>query len=177
MQLGKSLSSLIFETRRHWPSWASCNPLNILAFVIVIPKRLVAWIGKFDILKGHVLHWHIFGSQDYSWGSLWVVDCHISYHDVLVKRVRSITGRKRNSWPAERARMGRTKLSAIALLSWSDPNSILLWGIHHNILVSNIFDDTTIASEFHVYAFLSMMHVGISESDILHSAISDRAYS
>ena len=69
--------------------------------------------------------------------------------------------------------MGSAELSAVTLLGWTNPNSILLRGLHHDVFVSNVLDDPAVSSELHVDTLLSMMHIGVPECNILNSLSTD----
>ena len=64
--------------------------------------------------------------------------------------------------------MGSAKLSTVTLLSRADPNSVLLRGFHNDVLVSDILNESAIFSKLHVNTLTSMMHGGVSESDVLN---------
>jgi len=64
--------------------------------------------------------------------------------------------------------MGSAKLFTVTLLSRADPNSVLLWGFHNDVLVSDILNESAIFSKLHVNTLTSVMHGGVSESDVLN---------
>jgi len=166
--------SLVIKTIWNWPGLAFSDTLHIFT-VVTWTKRLLPRINENDVLKSNVLHGDVFGAKEDTRTLFGIIHCDIAEHDVLVGRIsRSFTPGEWNFRPANGTRMRCTEVNRIALLSRANPDRDLTGVVDDNVLISYILDSSALLRtppEFHVNALSGVMHIGISESDVLNSVV------
>jgi len=141
--------------------------------VIVMTERFSARVIENYVLKGYVLHGSQFVSKDNSRTVLRIIDCDIAEHNIFILILRSFACGKWEVRPAQRTWMSSAYVSAISLLSRSDPNCVVGGVVDNDVLVGDVSNFrslvfTTISPKFHVNSLIGVVHIGLSESYISH---------
>ena len=95
-------------------------------------------------------------------------NCNVPESDVLIDKVL-VNGAVTQVWIEYAA-----SICIKILLSRSNPNGKLFWFLNVDVLIQNIGDVTTFAgvttSELHVDSFPCVMHIAVSEGDVIDIA-------